>query len=75
VADTMAAGEAAGAPAGAESGAADDDGDGEIESLVKEREGARQRRDFAAADRLRAELAARGVVVEDTPQGARWKRR
>jgi cysteinyl-tRNA synthetase len=74
-ADATAAGEAAGAPAGAESGAADGDGDAEIERLVKEREGARQRRDFTAADRLRAELAARGVVVEDTPQGARWKRR
>jgi cysteinyl-tRNA synthetase len=47
----------------------------EIERLVAEREAARKRRDFAAADRLRAELAARGIVVEDTPQGARWKRR
>jgi cysteinyl-tRNA synthetase len=49
--------------------------DAEIERLVGEREDARRRRDFAAADRLRAELAARGIVVEDTPQGARWKRR
>ncbi|HYL05288.1 MAG TPA: cysteine--tRNA ligase [Thermoanaerobaculia bacterium] len=49
--------------------------DGEIERLVAERDGARKRRDFAAADRLRGELAARGIVVEDTPQGARWKRR
>ena len=54
-------------------GAADDDA--EIERLVGEREDARRRRDFAAADRLRAELAARGIIVEDTPQGARWKRR
>jgi cysteinyl-tRNA synthetase len=54
-------------------GAADDDA--EIERLVGERDDARRRRDFAAADRLRAELAARGIVVEDTPQGARWKRR
>jgi len=59
------------APAGG--GAAD--ADAEIERLVGEREDARRRRDFAAADRLRADLAARGVVVEDTPQGARWKRR
>lgn len=47
----------------------------EIERLLRERDLARQRRDFAAADRLRAELAGQGVVVEDTPQGARWKRR
>ncbi len=47
----------------------------EIERLVAERDEARRRRDFAAADRLRGELTARGVVVEDTPQGARWKRR
>ncbi|HVT19054.1 MAG TPA: cysteine--tRNA ligase [Thermoanaerobaculia bacterium] len=47
----------------------------EIERLVRERDLARQRRDFAAADRLRAELAGQGVVIEDTPQGARWKRR
>ena len=70
------AAEAAGVAAGAGSGgigAADDDA--ETERLVKEREAARRGRDFAAADRLRAELAARGVVVEDTPQGARWKRR
>jgi cysteinyl-tRNA synthetase len=47
----------------------------EIERLVAEREAARKRRDFAAADRLRGELAVRGIVVEDTPHGARWKRR
>jgi cysteinyl-tRNA synthetase len=47
----------------------------EIERLVHERDEARRRRDFAVADRLRADLAGRGVVVEDTPHGARWKRR
>jgi cysteinyl-tRNA synthetase len=51
------------------------EGTAEIERLVGEREQARARRDYVAADRLRAELAGRGVVVEDTPQGARWKRR
>jgi cysteinyl-tRNA synthetase len=50
-------------------------GDAEIERLIQERQEARRRRDFAAADRLRGELGERGVVIEDTPQGVRWKRR
>jgi cysteinyl-tRNA synthetase len=64
-------------PAAAEAGGPDAAiaGFADIEALVGEREAARRRRDFAAADRLRAELAARGIVVEDTPQGARWKRK
>jgi cysteinyl-tRNA synthetase len=55
-------------------GEAQDDG-AEIERLIQERNDARKNRDFAASDRLRGELAARGVVLEDTPQGTRWKRR
>jgi cysteinyl-tRNA synthetase len=50
-------------------------GDEEIESLVRRREEARAARDWAEADRIRDELAGRGVVLEDTPQGTRWKRR
>ena len=60
------------------SGAAAGEGDGEdaeIGALVERREAARQARDWGEADRLRDELAERGVVVEDTPQGPRWKRR
>lgn len=50
--------------------------DAEVEALVAERQGARKRRDFAASDRLRDELAARGVVLEDSRDGTvRWKRR
>jgi cysteinyl-tRNA synthetase len=49
--------------------------DAEIERRVAERTEAKKRRDFAAADRLRQELADLGVVLEDTPQGTRWKRR
>jgi cysteinyl-tRNA synthetase len=64
-----------GVAAGEGSGGGGEDDTAEIERLVGERDEARRRRDFAAADRLRAELAARGVVVEDTPHGARWKRR
>jgi cysteinyl-tRNA synthetase len=50
-------------------------GDSEIEALVQERVAARKARDFARSDRIRDELAARGIVVEDTPQGARWYRK
>ena len=46
----------------------------ELAALLKEREGARRRKDFAESDRLRARLLAAGVEVEDTPQGTRWKR-
>jgi len=35
---------------------------------------ARERRDFATADRIRRQLAEEGVVIEDTPQGSRWRR-
>ncbi len=48
--------------------------DPRIDALVAEREEARGAKDFAKADRIRDELAAEGVVIEDTPDGARWKR-
>jgi cysteinyl-tRNA synthetase len=50
--------------------------DAEIEKLVAEREAARKRRDFATADRIRKELASRGILLEDTKDGSvRWKRK
>ena len=47
----------------------------EIDELIEERQAAKRRRDFAAADRIRADLAERGVLLEDSPQGTRWKRK
>ena len=48
--------------------------DAEIENLVAERTSAKKSRNFARADQLRAELAEKGVVLEDTKEGVRWKR-
>jgi cysteinyl-tRNA synthetase len=47
----------------------------EIERLIHERKTARARRDFAAADRIRVDLADRGILLEDGPSGTRWKRK
>jgi cysteinyl-tRNA synthetase len=49
--------------------------DDEIQRLIDERQGARHRRDFARADEIRDQLAARGITLEDTRDGVRWKRR
>jgi cysteinyl-tRNA synthetase len=48
---------------------------GEIERLIAERQEAKRRRDFAAADRIRDDLAVRGILLEDSPSGTRWKRK
>jgi len=46
----------------------------ELQALIKEREEARRRKDWATADKIREELRRRGVLLEDTPQGVRWKK-
>ena len=43
-----------------------------VEKLLADREAARAAKDFAAADRIRDELAAAGIAIDDTPAGARW---
>ena len=47
----------------------------EIERLIAARRDARRQRDFATADRIRNELDERGIQLEDTPGGTRWRRK
>ena len=49
--------------------------DSEVQSLIDQRQEARRRRDFGRADEIRHELAARGIILEDTKDGVRWKRK
>jgi cysteinyl-tRNA synthetase len=46
----------------------------DVEQLIAEREEARKARDFARSDRIRDELRERGVALEDSKEGVRWKR-
>jgi cysteinyl-tRNA synthetase len=46
----------------------------EVDSLIAERATAKKARDFARADEIRNQLAAQGVILEDTKEGVRWKR-
>ena len=50
------------------------DEDAEIDALVAERSAARKAKDFKRSDEIRDMLAAKGIIIEDTPQGPRWKR-
>jgi cysteinyl-tRNA synthetase len=57
---------------GAEDVGAKDD---EVEALISGRNQARRNRNFAEADRLRQELLERGIVIEDTREGTKWRRK
>ncbi|SDK58638.1 cysteine--tRNA ligase [Sediminibacillus albus] len=48
--------------------------DQEVESLIEKRIEARKNREFDVADQIRDDLKKRGIILEDTPQGTRWKR-
>jgi cysteinyl-tRNA synthetase len=56
----------------------DEDGDGpdadEIERLIQARKDARGAKDFAEADRIRDDLAAQGITLEDGADGTKWRR-
>ncbi len=54
--------------------AADGLSDEAIEGLLADRQAARKSRDFAESDRIRDELQGQGILIEDTPQGPRWRR-
>ena len=50
------------------------EGDARVDALVAARAEAKARRDFAEADRIRAELAGQGILLEDGPHGTTWRR-
>jgi cysteinyl-tRNA synthetase len=48
--------------------------DADIEAKIAERNAAKKSKDFARADQVRKDLAAEGIILEDTKEGVRWKR-
>jgi cysteinyl-tRNA synthetase len=46
----------------------------DIEELVAKRETARKNKDFATSDKIRDELKSKGIILEDSPNGVRWKK-
>jgi cysteinyl-tRNA synthetase len=48
--------------------------DEEIEKLIEERQKARKEKNWALSDKIRDDLKAQGILLEDTPEGVKWKR-
>ena len=48
--------------------------DDEIEAMIEKRQAARREKNFALADQIRDELLARGIILEDTREGVKWKK-
>jgi cysteinyl-tRNA synthetase len=48
--------------------------DHDVEKMIEARQAARKSRNFAESDRIRDELLAKGILLEDTPQGVRWRK-
>ena len=59
---------------GIESDSPDEEAE-EVGRLIEERNAARKAKNFARSDEIRDALLARGIVLEDTPQGTKWKRK
>ncbi|MGZ5492392.1 MAG: CysS/YqeB C-terminal domain-containing protein, partial [Thermoanaerobaculia bacterium] len=49
--------------------------DSDIENMIQARIAARKSKNFAESDRIRDALVARGIILEDTPAGTRWRRK
>ncbi|HAA37550.1 MAG TPA: cysteine--tRNA ligase, partial [Firmicutes bacterium] len=49
--------------------------DSTINELIERRQAARQAKDWAAADAIRDQLSEMGIILEDTPQGVRWRKK
>ena len=47
----------------------------ELSALIEQRRQARRNKDFPLSDKLRQELEARGIIVEDTKEGQKWRRK
>jgi cysteinyl-tRNA synthetase len=65
-------------PSGGSAGAAAETAgasNGEINEYIQERQQAKKSRDFARADQIRALLESKGILLEDTKEGVRWKRK